>query len=378
MDLDDLALGESASHAGSTSSVRSQMAKVRADKAALLARRKHAPKKQQLQIQQAQIQAQMQVQMQAQQAQLQAQMLHLQHETETADLDAEIDATVQREQVLKGELEEESHPPFGAVGPAPANVPLFSTPHSRAAGGPFYPAFGAGAYPSPEYTGLAATTIADQSGIVLLPPLANVFVNPSSSAAAVTTSALSVSAPNFVPTTSVHATQPSAHVSASLGAIPRRAPASTATAASVSVTTSAPATAVSVAVTSTTTATSVAVSTGSIPSVSVQPPVSRRALPVSSAPVSTAPYRLPPPLNPTPAPPPFMNNPQTVVPPIYIQVPPQQAPAPQSNFDQIASLITSTTLPKAEILPFDSDPKNYTAFITNFKVPHRRQCFQPV
>ena len=56
---DDLALGESASNDGSTSSIRSQMAKVLADKAALLARRRHAPKKQQLQIQQAQMQAQM-------------------------------------------------------------------------------------------------------------------------------------------------------------------------------------------------------------------------------------------------------------------------------------------------------------------------------
>ena len=75
---DDLALGESASNDGSTSSIRSQMAKVLADKAALLARRRHAPKKQQLQIQQAQMQAQM----------------------DALDVDAELDATVQREQVL--------------------------------------------------------------------------------------------------------------------------------------------------------------------------------------------------------------------------------------------------------------------------------------
>ena len=78
--LDDLALGESASNDRSTSSIRSQMAKVLADKAALLARRKHVPKKQQLQ----------------------AQMLRIQQETEAVDLDAELDATIQREQVLKG------------------------------------------------------------------------------------------------------------------------------------------------------------------------------------------------------------------------------------------------------------------------------------
>ena len=46
--LDDLALGESASNAGSSSSIRYEMAKVLADKAPLLARCKHVPKKQQL------------------------------------------------------------------------------------------------------------------------------------------------------------------------------------------------------------------------------------------------------------------------------------------------------------------------------------------
>ena len=82
MVLNDLLLGESASHAGSTSSIRSLVAQVLADKAALLARRKHVLKKQQLQ----------------------ARMLQIQHETEAVDLDADIDATEQREQVLKAEL----------------------------------------------------------------------------------------------------------------------------------------------------------------------------------------------------------------------------------------------------------------------------------
>ena len=352
---DDLALGESASNTGSTSSIRSQMAKVLADKAALLARRRHAPKKQQLQIQQAQMQAQMH-----------AQMLHMQHEVDAVDLDAELDATVQREQVLKGELAAESGLP-------PINAPLFSTPQAGAVGGVLNPMAAAGMYPSPEYTALAATTIADQS-VVLFPPIANLDLNVTSSAASVTSSvraaegALSVSAPAFVPTTSiqtVQAPQQKAHVSASLGAIPRRAsvlPAVTASASTTRI-----ATAVSTAVTSTTAASSIAVSTGSIPSVFVQPPLSRHQQPASSAQVSTAPYTLPPPLNPTPAPA-NANNISSVVPPIYISVPPQQAPVVHSNFDQIASLITSTTLPKTEIVPFDSDPKTYTAFITNFKI----------
>ena len=81
MVLNDLLLGESASHAGSTSSIWSQVAQVLADKAALLARRKHAPKIQELQTQQ---------------LQLQAQMLQLQHAFEEVNLDVEIDATEQR------------------------------------------------------------------------------------------------------------------------------------------------------------------------------------------------------------------------------------------------------------------------------------------
>ena len=364
MDLDDMALGESASHAGSASSIRSQMAKVLADKAALLARRKHVPKKQQLQAQQ----LQMQVQQQQMQAHMQAQMLQIQHETEAVDLDAELDATVQREHVLKGELAAESGMQM--------NVPLFSTPHAGPTGGLLNPMAGASAYPSPEYTGLAGSTtmIADDS-VVLFQPTPNARVSATASAAVVssfapvTGSALSVSASAFVPATSgvqaVQATQQNTHVSASLGAIPRNVPASIATVASVATTRIA--TVVSTAVTSTTTAASVTVSTGSIPSVYVQPPLSRHQQPVSTAPVSTAPYTLPPPLNPTPAPA-NLNNIPPVVPPIYISVPPQQAPVVHSNFDKIASLITSTTLPKTEIVPFDSDPKTYTAFITNFKI----------
>ena len=78
MVLNDLLLGESASYAGSTSSIRSYVTHVLADKAALLARRKHASKIQELQVQ----------------------ILQLQHAYDEANLDAEIDATEQREQIL--------------------------------------------------------------------------------------------------------------------------------------------------------------------------------------------------------------------------------------------------------------------------------------
>ena len=268
---------------------------------------------------------------------------------DTMNLDAELDATVRREQVLKSEL--------AAGGGMPMNAPLFSTPQAGAVGGFLNPLAGAAAYPSPEYTGLAATTIADQS-VVLFPPIASIDLNTTSSAAAVTGSALSASA--FVPMTSipaVQATQQSTNVSASLGAIPRRTPALTAVASSVAATST-------VTTVSVSTAGSVAVSTGSIPSVSVQPPASR-----DPTPMSIAPYTFPPLLNPTPAPILTVNNNiPPVVPPIYINVPPQQAPVVQTNFDQNASLVTSTTLPKIEILPFDSDPKNYVGFITNFQI----------
>ena len=66
MVLNDLLLGESASHAGSTSSIRSQVAQVLAEKAALLVRQQNVSKQQQLQVQ----------------------ILQLQHEFEEAKLDA--------------------------------------------------------------------------------------------------------------------------------------------------------------------------------------------------------------------------------------------------------------------------------------------------
>ena len=54
---------------------------------------------------------------------MQAQMQQIQHDTEAVDLDAELNSTVKREQVLKGELAAEKGLPI-------VKAPLFSTPHA--------------------------------------------------------------------------------------------------------------------------------------------------------------------------------------------------------------------------------------------------------
>ena len=38
-----------------------------------------------------------------------------------------------------------------------------------------------------------------------------------------------------------------------------------------------------------------------------------------------------------------------------------------NTLNDLSSIVAQLSLPKSELLPFDSDPKNYHAFITNFK-----------